>query len=51
MLATIKRLKKQKDSFDPACLAFVAKRFAEENFAAEMQKVINKVLAEKGRLE
>lgn len=48
LLAAIERFEEQEDSFDPARLALEAKRFTEENFTAEMRKLVDKVLTAKG---
>lgn len=48
LLAAVERFEEQEDSFDPARLALEAKRFTEENFTAEMRKLVDKVLTAKG---
>lgn len=48
LLAAVERFEEQEDSFDPARLALEAKRFTEENFTAEMRKLVDEVLTAKG---
>lgn len=49
LLAALESFEKQENSFDATSLALEAKRFAEKNFAYQMQKIINKTLTSKGR--
>ena len=48
LLAAVERFEDQENSFDPARLALEAKRFAEENFTAEIRKLIDNALTAKG---